>query len=80
MCDELAGKVQEVEEELAMTVKDLQREQNAQKLTSKQMSEVRHYLNHPLHTDTHHLTLDRHTHTHTRTRAHTHSSLPLAPS
>ena len=41
MCDELAEKVQEVEEELALTMKDLEREQNAHKLTSKQMSEVR---------------------------------------
>ena len=41
MCDELAEKVQEVEEELALTIKDLEREQNAHKLTSKQMSEVR---------------------------------------
>ena len=41
MCDELAEKVQEVEEELAMIMKDLEREQNAHKLTSKQMSEVR---------------------------------------
>ena len=74
LCDELAGKVQEVEEELAMTVKDLQREQNAQKLTSKQMSEVRQLPESPSpHRHTPPYTRSSHTHTHAHVHTHTHT-------
>ena len=40
MCDDLAEKVQEVEDELEVAVKELQREQATHKITNKQLSEV----------------------------------------
>jgi len=40
MCDDLAEKVQEVEDELEVAMKELQREQATHKITNKQLSEV----------------------------------------